>query len=323
MLAQQCLSNDLVYEAIQFHLARLRLLCELAYVDGAVPSRELWDGAVAQLHALCADYIGRVRGAWVGEKDLLKTWFGDLHMNTYPVQCARIIEIASLAYFTAATDEDRDQFAAFVAEFVQVEPGCSHPISDRYAAPLVLAILSLLDGRRADVADDLLERATVWLCDHYDNAAGLAGIEADELRETTMLLGQAFEFIEIHPRPSSFLATALLDLAAFAGNAELFAGMVNDVKAVRIIPEYWQPQDTIGAVRIDGKDVLHYPHVEFADELPVDNSPYAEHVPDELASFRFVDAYGHVAAVALMSLLRERYFPKLFPILAPNHDRQR
>ena len=110
VLAQQCLAHDLVYEAIQFHLARLRLLCELTYADGAVPLRELWDGAVAQLHALCAEHISRVREAWAGEKDLLKTWFGDLHMNTYPVQCARIIEIASLAYFTAADDETREQY---------------------------------------------------------------------------------------------------------------------------------------------------------------------------------------------------------------------
>jgi hypothetical protein len=127
VLAQQCVAHDLVYEAIQFHLARLRLLCELAYADGAVPRPELWDAAVAQLHALCADYIGRVREAWTGDKDLLNTWAGDLHMNTYLVQCARIIEIAGLGYFTAADDEDRDQYVEFVAEFVQAEPGCAHP----------------------------------------------------------------------------------------------------------------------------------------------------------------------------------------------------
>ena len=97
--------------------------------------------------------------------------------------------------------------------------------------------------------------------------------------------------------------------------------MVNDVKAVRIAPEYWQPRDTVGAVRIEGADVLRYPHVEFVDALPVDGSPYADHVPEELASFRFVEAYGRVAAVALIALLRDRYFPKLFPPLAPNHDR--
>jgi hypothetical protein len=282
---------------------------------------ELWDGAVAQLHALCADYIGRVREAWVEEKDLLKTWFGDLHMNTYPVQCARIIEIASLAYFMSTDDEDLDQHVAFVAEFVQAEPGCAHPISDRYAASLVLATLILMDGRRAEVANTLLEQATVWLCDHYDRAPGLAGIEADEERETTTLLGSAFAFIDIHPRPSSFLATALMDLAAFSEDPELYADVVNDVKAVWIVPEYWQAQDTVGAVRIEGKDVLHYPHVEFADALPVDGAPYAGHITDEPATFRFVEAYGGTAAVALTALLRDRYFPKLFSLLAPNHHR--
>jgi hypothetical protein len=321
VLAQQCLVHDLVYEAIQFHLARLRLLCDLAYADGAVPSRELWDGAVAQLHAVCADYIGRVREAWAGDKDLLQTWAGDLHMNTYPVQCARIIEIASLAYFTAADGENRDQYIEFVAEFVQGEPGCAHPISDRYAASLVLAILILLDGQRADVADALLEQTTVWLYDHYHREPGLAGVEADEELETATLLGSAFAFIDIHPRRSSFLATALLDLAAFSGDPDLYADMVSDVKAVRIVPEYWQPQDTVGAVRIEGEDVLQYPHVEFADALPVDGSPYADHLPDEPATFRFVEAYGGTAAVALIALLRDRYFPKLFPPLAPNHAR--
>jgi hypothetical protein len=149
----------------------------------------------------------------------------------------------------------------------------------------------------------------------------LAGIEADEARETATLLGSAFAFIDIHPRHSSFLATALLDLAAFSGDPDLYADMVNDVKVVRIAPEYWQPKDTIGAVRIEGEDVLQYPHVEFVDALPVDGSPYANHVPDELATFRFVEAYGATGAVALIALLRDRYFPKLFPLLASNHAR--
>lgn len=322
VLAQQCLAQDLAYEAIQFHLARLRLLCELVYPDGAVPLRELWDGAVAQLHALCANYIVRLREAWAEEKDLLKTWFGDLHINTYPVQCARIIEIASLAYFTAADTEHSDQYAVFVAEFVQAEFGCAHPISDRYAASLVLAILVLLEGERSDVANALLERATIWLCDHYDSTAGLASIEADEEHETTTLLGHAFEFIDIQPRRSSFLATALLDLAAFSGNLALYADMVNDVKAVQIVPEYWQPRDTVGAVRIEGEDVLHYPHVEFTDVLPVGGAPYADHITEELETFRFVETYGATSAVALIALLRDRYFPKLFPLLAPRHNRR-
>ena len=83
--------------------------------------------------------------------------------------------------------------------------------------------------------------------------------------------------------------------------------MVHDVKGVRIAPEYWQPRDTIGAVHIEGEDVVQYPNVEFANALPVEGPPYADHIPDEVATFRFVEAYGCTAAVALIALLRDRY----------------
>jgi hypothetical protein len=320
VLAQQCLHHDLVYEATQFHLARLRLLCEFTYGDAATPLHEVWDGAAAQLHTICAGYIARVRKAWVGEKDLLKTWFGDLHMNAYPVQCVRIVEIASLACFMAADQQSREQFVSFVAEFVQAEPGCARPISDRYTVSVVLAILLLLNARRGDVASTLLERTTIWLCDRYEDRAGLAGVEADEYVETNVLLGHAFEFIDVQHRPDSFLATALMDMAAFYGDSKFYEDIVNDIKAVRIYPQYWQAQDTVGAVRVEGNDVLQYPNVVFADVLRAESPAYAEHVTVESNQFRFVEIYGSSAAVVIMALLRDRYFPKLFPLLAPNHD---
>ena len=59
----------------------------------------------------------------------------------------------------------------------------------------------------------------------------MAGVEADEELETATLLGSAFAFINIHPRRSSFLATALLDLAAFSGDPDLYTDMVSDVMA--------------------------------------------------------------------------------------------
>ena len=151
VLAQQCLVHNLVYEAIQFHLARLRLLCELRTPTGRrrYPSSGTARGTASRhlrrLHQSGTGGVGRETGP---PEHLV----GDLHMNTYPVQCAHIIEIASLAYFTAPDDEHRDQYAAFVAEFVQAEPGCAHPISDRSAASLVLATLLLLDGQRADAS---------------------------------------------------------------------------------------------------------------------------------------------------------------------------
>lgn len=319
VLAQLCLSNDLAYEAAQLHLARIRLLCELSYAENSHELPESWDEAVGRLYALCATYIGRFQEAWEADRDLVKVWFGEVYMTTYPVQCLRIMELASLAYFTTDKDDDRARHAAFLADFVRAEPGCAHPISDRFAISLVLATLVLIDRRYLDEAAALIEKATVWLCDRYQDGMGLAGVEADEQAETSVLLGYAFEFVDVSRRRDSFLTTALMDLAAFLGNAALYSDVVNDVKAVRIYAEYWQPRDTVGACRVEGHDVVHVPGVGFADDLLGADQGYAEHLAAESASFRFVELFGVAAAVAIMALLRDRYFPKLWPILAPNH----
>lgn len=319
VLAQQCISHDLIYEASQLHLARLRLLCELSYSENVDALRQFWEPEIERLHALCANYSRRVQEAWVGDRDLVRTWFSDIYMTTYPVECARIMELASLAYFTANDTEGKERLGAFVRDFVQVEIGCAHPISDRFAVSLILASLVLIDQDHLDAAASLLERATVWLCDRYEEGHGLSGVEADEQVETNMLLGYPFEFINVPQRCDSLLATALMDLAAFLKNADLYSDIVNDVKAVTIYAEYWQPRDTVGACLIEGQDVLHYPNVEFADTLPRAGQEYAEHLHDESDSFRFVEAFGPCSTIAIMALLRDRYFPKIWPRLVENH----
>ena len=317
VLAEQCLRRGLVYEAAQLHLARLRLLCELTYSEAPEELQELWNEAVQRLYQIRANYADRVHNAWSIERDMVKTWFGDVYMTTYPVQCARIMELASLAYFTADTKEDQERHSAFVREFLDREPGCAHPISDRSAISIVVATLVMIGAGHSDDAARFLEKTTVWLCDRYQDGMGLAGVEANEQSETNTLLGYPFEFIDIAPRHDSLLATALMDLAAFLGEPELYGDIVNDVKAVRIHAEYWQARDTAGACRFEGDDVLHYPSVWFADVLHGSAEEYAEHLIAESELFRFVGVFGPVSAVAIAALLRDRYFPKVWPMLAP------
>src|SRR5688500_2121203 len=73
VLAQQCTDRDLVYEAIQFHLGRLRLLSELSYEGGGPDLGELWTEGVRRLHEMCVIYLSRFRDAWTTEKDLVST----------------------------------------------------------------------------------------------------------------------------------------------------------------------------------------------------------------------------------------------------------
>jgi len=320
VLAQCCLEGDLVYEAAQLHLARLRLLCEFSYGENGEELRKLWDRGIERLYALCASYVDQISETWIVERDLVKTWFGEVYMTTYPVQCARIMEMASLAYFSAPGGEDKERHAAFIRRFVRAEPGCTHPISDRFAISIVLVSLVLIDWKLLDDVAQLLEKATVWICDRYEDGMGLPGVEADEQAETNRLLGYPFDFIPVPRRHDSLLATAVMDLSAFLGNADLFRDIVNDIKACRIHAEYWQPSDTIGACRIEGRDILHFPSVGFADALDEENKDYAEHIASDSGSFRFVELFGPESAVVVMALLRDRYFPALWQQIASNHQ---
>jgi len=317
LLAQQCEKHNLVFEAVQCHLACMRVLSEQVYSQPTLTSVDLWSLQVERVHEMCSNYVTAIRRAWDAERDLVKTWFGELDVVTYPVQCLRIMELAALAYFSAPDQASKAPFGTFLRDFISVERGCARPVSDRHAVSVVLAALALIDqGHRSEVAS-LLEQATVWVCDWYEHRIGLGGIEAAEEEESLYLLGYPFDLDEIVERHDSFLPTAIMDLAAFLGDIGLYSDIVNDVKAVRIFPSYWQAQDTAGACRIEGRDVLTYPAVSYADHLtPFADLMFAEHIAAEPPTFQFFEAFGRFSAPALMALLRDRYFPRLWAHLA-------
>jgi hypothetical protein len=238
-------------------------------------------------------------------------------MTTYLVHCSRILEVASLAYFTSEGN-DRERVAAFLEDFIRNEPGSRHPLSDRYAVSLVLAVLALCDNGRTGTARDLVRLATVWLCDRYQDGMGLAGLESDELDETKALLGYAFDFVDLPQRRSSFLATALADLSAFVGDYELYGAVINDIEASRIHPQYFQPRDSLGACSIEGEDVTRYPTIAYVDDVAAFNiETYGNHIIEEWQSFRFADTLGPISVVTLSALLRDRYFPRMWQKIAP------
>ncbi len=323
ILAQQCIAQGFHYEAIVAHLARLRTLCALAYTDDASYAPPLYTEAIARLHDLCASYLGEIRRLWRERRDLLTlivtaTNQGEYAVPpvmTYPIQCARIIDIAALAFFTT-TEAERGETASFLEEFILAEPGCCHPPGNRYTVGIVLAILILLSRNRRESVRQALHHVTTWLCDRYEQGVGLAGHEATEGVETMTLLAYPFASVEVTESRSSLLATAMCDLAAFLGDGDLFGDIVNDIKACDIYPEYWQPQDTAGVCSIESADVTHVPNVEFADVLTdFHRYEHAPHLLQEPESFHVADLHGATALVVLMVLLRDRYFPKLWPVL--------
>ena len=217
-------------------------------------------------------------------------------------------------------EEVREPLAQFLSEFVQSEPGCAHPVGGFYADHMVLATVILCNHDNIELAKALLNDTMVWICDRHTEGMGLAEYEADELEETRQLLGFPFESIAVEPVRESLLATICCDLAAFIGSPTFYEDMVNDAKACELVFPYWQPVDTAGSCLIDSEDVVGYPNSIFRDLWrPFLTFDWAEHVSTETGSFKFVEVFGESAAVAMMVLLRERFFMKLWPQLAPKH----
>jgi hypothetical protein len=66
--------------------------------------------------------------------------------------------------------------------------------------------------------------------------------------------------------------------------------------------------------------VIEFPNIRYEDTL-TDFREYrfAEHIRHEVDSFRVAEALGPQSLVMLAVFLRDRYFPKAWPILASNH----
>lgn len=310
------------WEAITAHLALLRVLMTASYDQPTLDLSETFDAGVFRLQGVCKTYLDELRAAWLPTRNLLQSPLGSLDIVSYLVHCARIMQVASLAYFTAQDQATRRAAGEFLKQFIEAEPGCAHPLSDRYAISLVPAILTLVAEGNLDTAKDLLRCTTVWLCNRRECGMGLADLSADEADEIGYLLGYAFEFIALREQRVSFLASTVSDLAAFVGDIELYVKIVNDIKACGIFPQYFQPQDTIGSCRIEAKDVIRVPSLTYADHLNVfSDYEFANHLESESTSYKFADAFGPSASIYLMMLLRDRYFPKLWPLIVQSIGR--
>jgi len=320
ILAQKCSQQGCLYEASFAHMGALRAIALQIQIESS-ENRLSWlldvyRQAKQRLQLSYRTYITRVRQSWLdAEMDLVRLTRNTGSMITYLVHCARIIEAVGFLYFLESNEADKANAAEFLREFMTREPGCTHPPSDRYAVSLILPIIALLDSGLIDTAREMLRRATIWLCDRHQDGFGLAPLESSEQQEISTLLGYPFSFVATRATCASFLATVLCDLAALT-DSELYSVIVNDTKACNIAMQYWQAQDTTGLFRFDGDDVITYPNIEYSDTLSrFDAYDFAEHITAEPRAFRIVQIADPVALMAVMLLLRDRYFPTVWPLL--------
>lgn len=317
ILSSQLLRVDRTYEALIVNLSVARTILETTYQPDNQFICELYRELVAtKILPLARVFIDQIRTDWdLSERRWDRVCFssGSLPMITYLVWCSRVVEIAALRYFLSDDQEEKHETGLFLSDFISAENGCGHIAGDRYAVSAVWAALALFDHGQSEVAKKLVAKGVVWVCDRFEFGFGIANYEADEYQETAILIGYPFEGVSVARNRSSFYATALVDLAAFSGDTDLYADAVNDIEACEIVYSYWQFPDSKAIFIVDSEECVTYPNIPHVDALgQVGSFEYAEHIRHEPVSFAIMERVGTTAIPVLSLLLRDRYFPTVW-----------
>lgn len=317
ILSSKCADGGLLYESWQCELAALRM--SMARMYGAVaPRRE-------QLQTLCLSQLETcVAAARTFTQTALDEW--EAHERrldrairspsvflTYPVHAMRIAE--ALAFLSLYGDENSGESSRILLEFLAAEPGASRPISDRYAVSVVAICLALVKAGEKGRATEFAQGCASWVLDRFEFGNGLAHVDSSVQEEVDYLLGASFSTLPKLPKLSSLLAAALMDLVAFVRDENLYSNLFNDLHAVEVAVEYYQPLDTPGQFVIEHRDIHHYTAVSYLDELPTEGTPHSDYGRYEPPVYAMVEELPASTYVALFLLLRDRYFPSLWPII--------
>jgi len=182
---------------------------------------------------------------------------------TYPVRCLRAIELLSLFGLAVDEQEHRQRITDTVARFVENQPGCVHPISDRWAVSLIPPLLLLAADDRLE-AEVLLHGVIRWIGTCYEERLGLGAADASPRDEIDYLIDGGMEHIELTKRNESLVAAVVLDLATAAEFGDTYDLARNDFLAANAYPQVFHVADEVDQYLVDGS---------FSNEI---NPPYAD-----------------------------------------------
>jgi hypothetical protein len=239
------------------------------------------------------------------------------------VWCARVLEVGALYAFLTNDEHERQEAITMLSDVALNEEGCAHLPGDRYAVSIVWATLALVGEGKKDLAKTLIKRSVTWLCDRVEKGFGIGRYESDAYEETAILLGYPFDAVEVEPNRCSFLATMLVDLAAFIGDKGLYSDLVNDFEACDVVYNYWQFPDTTAIFTIDNRDCMNYPNIphQYSLDDEFDDFNYAEHIKHEPDSFEIASKVGPHSLILISLLLKDRYFPKVWNAVLEERNR--
>ena len=108
---------------------------------------------------------------------------------TYPVRCTRLAELLALyGLWREARGEEPAEIIDWLTRFLEAQPGCAHPVSDRHAVSLLP--VGILLAERTELLSEWLREAARWTADrHEGESIGLASVDASPEQEVEYLLG--------------------------------------------------------------------------------------------------------------------------------------
>lgn len=225
---------------------------------------------------------------------------------TYPVRCARTIELLGL-YGLLMEGEERAQVAAWVARFIEAHASCSRVLSDRWAVSLIPP--TALIAAETAIVTTLLTDCTRWLGDRHQDSIGLASFSATPSEEVDYAIGAALEHVDRPRRSSSYLACVLLDLTAALGLSELYDIVINDVLAVGAIPLVPTISDDLGQYTIDNPGITYDTAPKYAESWEFgDEWRMAAHHDDDLAGLYLGRQSRPWDWIAIGVALRDRHW---------------
>jgi hypothetical protein len=321
IIASKLYGNGLYYDALTTYLCLARVVLSVMYEVDDSYTIDVYQQIIEEnILPLCSLFHTEFKEIWESTSKKL-VWLTDAKsgfpMLHYIVWCARVLEITTLYFYLTKDKAEKETIGSFLFEFIETEVGVGHIPSDRYVIGLVWATLALLQQGKTDKAINLVKKSTIWLCDRVEKGFGLAQYDDDEYEETATLVGYPFDFVKVEKNHSSFLASALSDLAAFIGDREFYSNVINDFEACGITYTYWQFPDTKAIFSINTEECLMYPNTPHSDSITTfEDFEYAAHIRHEPDSFKIAQKVGLSSLVLLSILLKDRYFPRTWKQLS-------
>jgi hypothetical protein len=192
----------------------------------------------------------------------------EMFFTTYPVWCSRIMEVIGLLGLDPRTEtSEREAMRVFLRKLVEGHSGCSHPLSDHWAASLV-PVCIFLGGTHSAVCQAWLTGVTKWTCDAYEGGVGLAPVHAGPEQEVTTLLGAAFDHVDVVPRRTSYIACVVLDLCAAFEWGELYDVAYNEFAACDVYPLVVEPAAEESTCAFLGEGGIVEVNAQYAESWP-------------------------------------------------------